>query len=480
MKRSRLVGDFFVVQLLNFLVKPLWLLVIDREVQNQLPEGMYGDYFSLLSLTLLFSVVLDPGLNNFQASHYAKYPEEWYAGLISSMKSKAWLSLIFVALVVTAAIITGIQGSSFQLFLGVLGLQILSAWILHLRSFLSALQLFRTDGLVAASDKLIAGIALSVILFALPGLGVTIVAFVLIQALAMLVVLVALLVLLLKKAGRENRMSTHQQNLRQMLLKTWPYALLGILMMAYTRTDAVMLRSLHPRGLLEVDVYAMGFRLLDAAIMVPALLAGMLLPIFSAAARSRSQIRGHVSSALAILLFPAIALATLVFLHSGLLGGWLYPDKFNEQAALSMSCLLIAFLPSSLIYIFGTLLTARTQLKMLNLLGACTLVLNIVLNLLLIPNHGASGAAFSTLGTQAFFALGCMFFVRDLGLGSLFLQWLRAHWLLLLLFVAVVLFSPLWLSEIQAFSLTAAIALIGTLYQWSKHAGMISALRNKG
>lgn len=480
MNRSRLVGDFFVVQLLNFLVKPLWLLVIDREVQNRLPAGTYGDYFSLLSLALLFSIVLDPGLNNFQASHYAKNPKQWHSGLINSLKSKAILSLIFVLLVLFAAWITGIRGDSLQLLLGVLGIQILTAWVLHLRSFLSALQLFRMDGLVAASDKLIAGGILSVVLFAMPDFPFSIMSFVLMQLIAMLLVLVSLFVFLLRKAGKEDRHLAHKQNLRQLLSKTWPYALLGVLMMAYTRTDAIMLRSLHVNGLLEVDAYAMGFRLLDAANMVPALLAGMLLPIFSASAGNRDQIREHISSALAILLFPAIALAALVFLHSNLLGAWLYPDKFNEQAALSMSWLLMAFLPASLIYIFGTLLTALSQLKVLNLLGACTLLINIVLNLLLIPQYGAAGAAFATLGTQAFFALGCMILVRDTGIGFLFIQWFRSHLLLLLLFAAVVLLAPFWLTPMQAFLLAACTALIGTLFQWLKYVGFISSSENKG
>ena len=45
------------------------------------------------------------------------------------------------------------------------------------------------------------------------------------------------------------------------------------------------------------------------------------------------------------------------------------------------------------------------RLRQLNRLAACTLALDIVLNLLLIPRLGATGSAWSSLGAQTFMAV---------------------------------------------------------------------------
>jgi len=61
---------------------------------------------------------------------------------------------------------------------------------------------------------------------------------------------------------------------------------------------------------------------------------------------------------------------------------------------------MICFVFVSSTYVFGTLLTANGNLKQLNMMAACGMVLNISLNLLLIPIYKASGAAFASLVTQ--------------------------------------------------------------------------------
>ena len=53
------------------------------------------------------------------------------------------------------------------------------------------------------------------------------------------------------------------------------------------------------------------------------------------------------------------------------------------------------------IIIFGTFLTAKGDLRFLNILSIGGIVLNFGLNYALIPTYGAEGAAIATLGTQS-------------------------------------------------------------------------------
>lgn len=51
-------------------------------------------------------------------------------------------------------------------------------------------------------------------------------------------------------------------------------------------------------------------------------------------------------------------------------------------------------------YIFGTYIAATGKVKNLNILFTAGLIVNIMLCLILIPEYGAQGAAWSTLITQ--------------------------------------------------------------------------------
>jgi O-antigen/teichoic acid export membrane protein len=66
---------------------------------------------------------------------------------------------------------------------------------------------------------------------------------------------------------------------------------------------------------------------------------------------------------------------------------------------------IFGLVPIGLTYIFGTLLTAGGHLRQLNLFAAASLVLNVVVNLLLIPSFGAVGSAYASLTAQGFMAV---------------------------------------------------------------------------
>jgi O-antigen/teichoic acid export membrane protein len=83
---------------------------------------------------------------------------------------------------------------------------------------------------------------------------------------------------------------------------------------------------------------------------------------------------------------------------------WLYTEHFNESSRI-FPLLMFGFMAISTTYIFGTLLTANGSLRELNMLAGSAVVINIVMNLILIPEYQAFGAAVSSLVTQVYMAL---------------------------------------------------------------------------
>jgi O-antigen/teichoic acid export membrane protein len=88
----------------------------------------------------------------------------------------------------------------------------------------------------------------------------------------------------------------------------------------------------------------------------------------------------------------------------------LYPQHADEslfafaeriaESALIFKLLMTAFIAMSSSYVFGTLLTANGNLKTLNITAFSCMVINIALNLLLIPRMEAIGAAITNVISQ--------------------------------------------------------------------------------
>ena len=96
-------------------------------------------------------------------------------------------------------------------------------------------------------------------------------------------------------------------------------------------------------------------------------------------------------------------------------------------------------------YLFGTLLTANGSMKELNITAAIGIVINVTVNLLLIPRMLACGSAVASFCTQ--FAVSVLQFIlawRIIGFPLSSLPWLRCS-IFLAVLIPVAAFAPKFL-----------------------------------
>jgi O-antigen/teichoic acid export membrane protein len=208
----------------------------------------------------------------------------------------------------------------------------------------------------------------------------------------------------LKKSGKIKIHFNLKFNL-VFLKKTYPYAVLILLMSFYNRFDQVLIeRRLPDDGKRQVAIYAHGFRLLDAASMFGVLFAGMLLPIFSRMLKMKQAIGDMVRFSFSLIIFISVTLAITSYFYQVDIMKWMCYEHIEASAPI-FSVLMFCFIPISTTYIFGTLLTANGSLKQLNIMAAIGMAINLGLNLIIIPKHQALGASFVGLFTQSITAL---------------------------------------------------------------------------
>lgn len=387
---------------LNLAVKGIYLFAVERTVQNVLPEGEYGLYFALLGLGMLLQVIADFGLQLFNsrvlAGHrhlLAKY-FPYFVGL------KLLLGSVFIVVLLAVGILLGYRGDAIYLLLLAGGIQFFNSIVLYLRSNLSGLGKYATDGWFSIMDKSLMIVSVGGILLFAPE-ELSVLRFAGLQ-LASWVLTATALVLVIKDRLPRKLPKFKKATFGLLLRGGAPYALAVFLATAYTRTDAIMIERLLADGAAAADHYAAGYRLLDALNMIGWLLAGLLIPMYARLHRHKESLLPLLQFSVQLLLAGAVSAAIPLAFYSQEVVELLY-DFAEPRTGHILFFLAFSFVAQSLNYAYGALLSATGFIGRMNKIYALGIVLNLGGNWLVLPHYGAPGAAAVTLLTQAFVAV---------------------------------------------------------------------------
>lgn len=403
MKR-KFITNLALLLLLNFLVKPFWVLGIDRTVQNVVGAEAYGFYFSLFSFSLLLNMILDIGITNFNSRNIARNQHLLSKYLSNIVSFKFLLAIIYFAVSIVTAWVLGYNPAQMKMLFFLIFNQFIASFILYFRSNLSGLHLFKTDSILSVLDRFLMILICGILLWGgLTSSPFRIEWFVYAQTAAyLLTAIVSFMINLTKADFFKPRFDLH--NFLDILKQSYPFAILSLFMVFYYRVDGVMLERLLPDGKFQVGLYAQGYRILDATAMVGFLFAGLLLPIFSRMIKQKENVESLTQISFLLLIVPtAIVSFSCIFYKSEIMD-LLYKSHVDASADI-LAILMVGYAGISTSYIFGTLLTANGNLKEMNRLAGTSVLVNVVLNFVLIPKYFALGSAIASMITQLVTAL---------------------------------------------------------------------------
>jgi O-antigen/teichoic acid export membrane protein len=410
--RREFLLNLILLVLINVLVKPVFIFGVDLSVQNRSVAGEYGLYFALLNWAYLFQIISDVGLQNFNTRQISQHrwllPKYFYKLLLI----KIGLSLLYGVVALLLAALSGYPLSALGLLALLLFNQATVQMTLFLRSNISGLGQYRTDSWLSALDKLLMLILCGALLWQTgAGAQVSIFYFVGAQTLALLITLVVVVLILYRVSGgqwQKGRLTWAQVG--YFLRSSWPFALVILLMSAYTRTDTILLERLLPDGNLHADIFAGAYRLIDALNMIGYLFASLLLPMFSLMLSQRKPVLPLTSLAAQLMWAGSFTGCCAIFFTRTDLVALMFADKPDwAYRSDTLGILIWSFAAVGQTYVFSTLLTADRQLMRMNRFFVVGIVLDIALNLVLVPDYQAIGSAWSALCTQIFIALAMIF-----------------------------------------------------------------------
>lgn len=410
---SRFLKNIIFLLFINLLVKPFWILGVDRSVQNLVGDASYGTYLAIFNFSYLFYIILDIGLTNFNSKNIAQNNHLLSKYFVGISQAKILLSIAYFVIIFVIGILIGYESEQLKL-LAVVGLnQVLLSFILYVRSNIAALLLFKTDSILSVLDRILMILICSFLLWSglFPKSNFNIYWFVYAQTISYVITLILAVFIVLKHTGKIV-IRFNFPFILMIIKKSLPYALLVLLMSFYNRLEPVLIERILPDDIAatQTGIYAKAYRLFDAGNNISYLFSVILLPLFASVIKKGEDLQSLVKQSFSLMLTMTCLIAIVCIFYSQDLMEILYPrneneliDIYNNRIAESSKILQIlmgSFVSISVTYIFGTLLTANGNLRQLNFVAAIGVIINVTLNLIFIPTFRAQGAAFTSLCVQ--------------------------------------------------------------------------------
>jgi O-antigen/teichoic acid export membrane protein len=389
--RQRMAGNAGLEMLSRLIAIATGLVTFPLLARTLGPEE-FGTWTAGLAYVGLFSAVSEFGLVNAATMKIAAEPEreEDWMGALSSLRTSATVVLTALCL---AGIPLFLSGGKVQTVALIGSVLVMVGGAMSLQAVFRA----RLRASIPLALTVVQSIAWVVVVLVLASVDAGVVTAVTAYV-TMLAVMAALSVAAARRAVRV-RWSGSRRHWNELLRIALPIGFGGLFVTVYFSIDAVLLYEMA--GERETGLYGAAYRFLGPLAAVPAVVMGALFPVIAAHwATDRERVQRlfqRGADYMAVISLPAVATTAVL---SEPIVRTLFGDGF-ERTADVLPILMIAFVGVCYGNLAGYLAPVFGLQWRIAIYAGAGAALNVVLNVLLIPRHGAFGSAWATVATEA-------------------------------------------------------------------------------
>lgn len=372
-------------------------------------ENTQGGYFFAIALTNLIASLTELGIQNPLIREMTLHREQTRHYLGNALLVRLVLSIVAYALMIVVGISLG-YSSKIVMMIVYLGLaEIVNSIAQLYRCVFRAHEEMKYEGLTVIAER---GI------FFLVGGALILRGYDLLNVCQVLAIASGINLLMSIGFTRYRFTTLHFEPSRQivtaLMQQALPFAIGNLFNLLYFRVDAIMLSKLSPYGFNANTWYGLPYTLVMAFTRLPGAFMGAMFPVLS---RAYEQQRDKLGEAytfglrwMTITGVPlAVGLATLSYEISTLLFATKSLDTIEKIAA-ALQWLGISGGMVFLTSVVLTVLRAADKRRAFSILMGTTALLNILLNVYLIPRYSHVGAAVAMVVSEAYvLIIGCCY-----------------------------------------------------------------------
>ena len=360
-----------------------------------LGDVTFGKYAFAFAFTSLFMILSDMGLSVLSIREIARDTSKAGEYLTNISITKFILSLITIVLIiVTINLMHYPRDTTLAVYI-VGGVTVFTSFTSSFRSIFRAFERMEYETITKIVEKILIFGSVMPVLFLGYGLIEVVSAMLVAQAL----IFAFTLMVVIKKFTRP-KLSFDLSLCKSLIKEALPFGLASVFAVIYFQTDTVMLSMM--KGDAVVGWYNAAYRLVMGVLFIPGAFVGALYPVLSRYfTSSKDSLMFVYEKSFKFLLMLAIPLG----IGTTLLADRIIIFLYGEDFAPSIIALQILIWVASILFIYSivgyTLASINKQLVDTRI-TAVSALMNVGLNLLLIPTYGYVGAGIASIVSQVF------------------------------------------------------------------------------
>jgi O-antigen/teichoic acid export membrane protein len=381
-----------VIVLTAKVVARLIALITVLYIIHYLPADRYGSFTTLVNYTAIVSVLLDLGFNTLFVREGARHHFEIQRYLRNVMSLRLLMSVISFVLLAGVLMLNGLG----ELLLPGFLLMVLTSYSTLLRNGLYAVQQLGYEAIAVGLESIVLLVLVVIGVKSHQGIIYFVWAYAAQYAFSCVYFSVVLAVKRIAVIGWRFEIPL----LREWFWKGLPFALTFVLTILYFRIDQPLVYAL--RSHTEAGWYGAAYKPFEALLFIPMTFLSVVFPVLSIYHRERRdellQTIGRFYKALLLIGWP-MSVGMFVLAHPLINVLQLYPESEKAFRVLAIA-LGLAFVNNA----FIGALNASDRQSSFTWAAGWSLLVNVGLNLVLIPTVGFVGASWATVATEV--ALG--------------------------------------------------------------------------
>jgi O-antigen/teichoic acid export membrane protein len=415
--------------MMNNVVRLVMGLLVGLLVARYLEPERYGLYNFAISFVALFGAFGNLGLDWIVTRNAVEHPEQR-----NQLLGTAFVLRVIGGFVVAALALGAIQ------FTGSDRLTVILVAIIAIgpvfQSFTIIEQYFQAQvkGRLAAISNMASLTVLSIIKIVLVWCQASLIWFVWAIVLYRLTTGALLCFMYVKQHGSLLEWRFRCTKAKSMLKDSWPLMVSGMMIMVIMRVDQVMLKVML--GNEAVGIYVPAVKLSEIWYFLPAVISKSIFPAILNAKGDDSLYYARLQGLFSMLIWMAVALAIPISILSEPIVSLLYGANYKGSGAI-LAIYVWAGIPVFFGAAWGKWILSENHQKIVLLTNGFSMVINVILNVILIPRIGAAGAAWATvIAASASQVAGLLTYRRHISLRMLY----RSLWVTTLISQARAIF----------------------------------------
>lgn len=370
-----------------------------------------ADDFGLFSFAFffagIFTILVDPGLNILLTRDVARDQSLIRKYSNNILTIKLFLSIIVFILLWALIELLGYDHHTVKVVLAMGAFLILNCFLDFFVSISSAYERMELDAAIRVANKLLVTIFGVIALF----IGSKIIGLIFWMAAGSTMSILFGYYVIRRGLTRIN-IESEWKFLAKIFFNALPMGLTMIFSIIYFRIDIVML-SMFGISNKEIGFYSAAVKLIEVLNVIPAILVGGIFPVLADfSEKSKTELESTFKKTYQVLLLIAIPIVVSTSVLSGGIIDVIYGRQY-ENSVIALKILIWTSLFIFLNVLLSNLIVVVNRQKLNALFSCLCLILNIILNLILIPRYGFIGAGIATVATDmALFILSITFVIK--------------------------------------------------------------------